>query len=234
MFDLQLFQRPQPPSTYEPQLQVDHQRMCGAAALVMAFRRYGIEVAQEKVWPAISRKHAGYQRAHTYLMAQAAIARGLIATILQTHRPWDTLKTCWQHNLTAIVNHRMHENSSDGHYSLLGRVTSDHLELYDPWQGPQTRLGRKQFLRLWLPTSDTDEISGNVLLCISTAEQQRGLWCHCNRLIDRTIRCKECRQSFEIGATEALGCWNWTCFERRWLRIFCPYCDHAFGGPGDS
>lgn len=213
------------PQGYEAQLRLPRQRMCGAASLVMAYRRCGLEVDQTSIWRSIAVEHLGDFRAHSYHMAADAIDRGLAASIIQTHQPWKSLEACWRNNIAAIVNYRASEASASGHYALLAGINQDSIRLHDPLAGPAIELGRDLFLKLWLPLSVNSEIAGNVLLAISRKEDEPGIWCHCNRPFEAAIDCQRCGHSISLQPAVALGCWNPECKDRLWYRLFCSQCD---------
>lgn len=212
-------------NNFEPQLQVPRQRMCGAAALVMAYRKMGVYVDQRDVWNNIATEHHGNFRAHTFRMAQDAIKRGLDALIIQSHQPWNILKTCWRNNVSAIVNHRVDTNSSEGHYSMLAGIGYETIKLSDPLLGPEIEREQSSFLDSWLPRGDQCEIAGNVLLAIANPSEQPSVWSHCNRPFDDAVLCCRCDLPISLKPAMALGCWNPTCTQRLWCRIFCPQCD---------
>lgn len=210
---------------FEPQLQQPNHRMCGAAALVMAYRRCGLNVDQQSIWKSIALEHRGQFRGHTYRMAGDAISRGLSASIIQTHQPWKMLKTCWRNNIHAVVNYRTSPDSAEGHYSLLAGIGNDTIRLLDPLAGPSVEIEKNEFLKLWLPISPHGEIAGNVLLAIALPNGQPDIWCHCNRPMEDSIECRHCGNAISLCPAMALGCWNQLCRDRLWYRIFCPNCD---------
>jgi hypothetical protein len=214
-----------PLDLYEPQLQLERQRMCGAAALVMAYRRCGLEVEQAVVWQSIAREYNGHFRAHSYLMARDALERGLVAVVLQSHRPWEILEACWRHDIAVILNHRLEADSHEGHYSLLAGMRGDRIRVQDPWLGPNVQYSRDEFLELWLPFGPNSEIAGNVLIAIAPALVQPPIWCHCNQLFEDALACPRCQTAIPLKPVVALGCWNERCSERLWWRLFCPNCD---------
>lgn len=212
---------------FVPQSTDENHRACGAASLAMAYQRCGISIEQNEIWNAIRHEHEGNFRAHTYHLAQDAIRRGLSACIIQSHQPLDILSACWQSNATAIVNHRLSEDSDEGHYSVLAGFNRDEIIFHDPLLGPSSAYTHDSFLSLWLPRqADFGEISGNVLLVITPSPTQKMLWCHCEKIIDSETLCESCATKISLQPASVLGCWNPRCSERRWLRIFCPNCDH--------
>lgn len=212
---------------FEAQTRAPKQRMCGAAALVMAYRRLGLNVDQNEVWKSVAHQHNGFFRAHTYHLAQDAIRRGLSAAIIQTHRPWELLKTCWQNNISAVINHRLNQDSHEGHYSVLAGIDGERLKLNDPLLGPEIEFEKEQFQKLWLPAGAKCEIAGNVLIAISNPATEPTILAHCNQVLDDSIECRKCNKPVILKPATALGCLNANCVQRFWHRLFCPNCDHA-------
>ncbi|MEI4861631.1 hypothetical protein Q8G41_29010, partial [Klebsiella pneumoniae] len=69
---------------YERQVNTLSPRMCGAAALCMVYRSFGVVCSQEEVWPALVAPSAtGVPCARTYLLCADALRRGLAAVTLQ-------------------------------------------------------------------------------------------------------------------------------------------------------
>lgn len=214
-----------PRNVYEPQLQLERQRMCGAATLVMAYRRCGLEVDQTVVWQSIAREYNGHFRAHSYQMARDALERGLVALVLQSHRPWEILQACWRNNITVILNHRLETGSHEGHYSLLAGIQGERIRVQDPWLGPNVEYTRDDFLKLWLPSEANSEIAGNVLIALAPTQAQPPIWCHCNHPFDDAIACPRCQVAIPLKPVIAMGCWHLKCSQRYWWRLFCPNCD---------
>ncbi len=212
---------------YEAQIRLPNQRMCGAAALVMVYRQFQIEVDQTELWEAVSHEYQNKRRAHTYDLAQDALNRGLSAVIVQSHQPWAILRNCWRNNIAVVINHRIDMDSHEGHYSLLTGIRQDSISLHDPLLGPNVERSRDDFLRLWMPAGEPCEIAGNVLIAISKPEDQPQIWSHCNQPFEDSIECPSCCNSINLKPAIALGCTKVSCRERLWYRIFCPRCDHA-------
>src|SRR5437762_197108 len=89
---------------YEKQ-QGDH--TCGAAALCMVYRAFGIECTQTEIWERVAKARYGSKRARTYLLAADAIERGLSALVIKASEPWRILQRCHEHGVLPIINHRM-------------------------------------------------------------------------------------------------------------------------------
>lgn len=212
---------------YEPQLRAENHRMCGAAALAMAYRNCDLSVDQPEIWNQISEPFQGKFRARTCLMASDAIARELACLTIQTHQPWKILRQCWRNNIAVVLNHRVGTNSTEGHYSVLAGCGDHSILINDPLQGPEIELSHEDFQKLWLPNSPESEISGNILLAIARRDEQPSLWCHCDRPLEDFVNCNHCGFQIPLQPALALGCWNRNCPDRNWWRLFCPNCDHS-------
>ncbi|MFK7768199.1 MAG: C39 family peptidase [Mariniblastus sp.] len=211
---------------FEPQMRAPKQRMCGAATLAMAYRKCGLNASQEEIWKSVAHCYNGYYRAHTHHLAQDAIARGLSAAIIQTHKPWETLEACWRNNISVVVNHRLNHDSNEGHYSLFAGFREDQVRLHDPLLGPNVEMTREQMQKLWLPSSPDSEIAGNVLIAISDRDSEPAVWSHCNQIFEDAVVCSNCNHNVSLKPVHSLGCTQENCKQRLWWRIFCPSCDH--------
>src|SRR5262249_52843482 len=100
---------------YEPQRKVPDARMCGAAALCMVYRSFGIPCEQIEVWEQVARGPRGRRAARTHVLCQDAGRRGLSGLILQAADPWAALQRCAAHGLRVILNHRLSLAKPDGH-----------------------------------------------------------------------------------------------------------------------
>lgn len=200
--------------------------MCGAAALVMAYRQCGIEVDQNELWDDIAHEHNGNRRAHTHHMAADALKRGLVAVIMQTHQPWRLLEQCYRNNISVVINHRIHSTTDEGHYSLLTGISYESVTIHDPLVGPNCQYDLNEFQTLWLPKSVSSEIAGNVLIAIARRDEQPSIWSHCNNPFEEALRCQNCQFPIPLKPARALGCWKQDCRERFWWKLFCPRCDY--------
>ena len=212
---------------YEAQLAIPGQRMCGAAAVVMALRRLGIQTDQKHVWQQIAQQHDQHFRASTYHLARFVHQVGLSASVIQSHQPWKVLQTCWQNNLSVIINHRLGPHHNEGHYSVLARINRNTIHLHDQSLGPSVAYSKEEFLALWLPTSSQSEIAGNVLVAITNSDYEPSIWAHCNQCIPKSMACRNCGNELPLQPVRALGCVQPTCVQRLWYRLFCPQCDAA-------
>src|SRR5262245_28619540 len=132
---------------YEAQLTA---RMCGAAALCMVYRSFGLDCTQAEVWKAIQEAGPdGAPGTKTHLLAQDALGRGLAALVVQANRPWATLQACTLHNVRAILNHRLSLERPEGHYSAVAEINDREAFLHDPLLGPSRRQSRADLLQMW-------------------------------------------------------------------------------------
>ncbi len=199
--------------------------MCGAAALCMVYRSFGMAVSQaelaEKLTPPGPFGNAG---ARTYLLAQDALARGLSAIVMRARDPLATLKAC--HNLLRVIlNHRPRPESTNGHFTVLVDFAGDHVVVHDPLAGPNTRILQSDLLKLWQPLGGTSEITGNVLVVLAKDQQSAAPCRRCGNPIPETSTCPGCGQSIALRPASVLGCMSASCPERAWETLFCPLCD---------
>jgi hypothetical protein len=211
---------------YERQTDPTSNRMCGAAALCMVYRSFGITASQVELAPKLTGpKASGNSAARTYLMAQDALARGLGAVVFRAKDPLGTLKACQDRPVRLVLNHRMNLESPRGHFSVLVRVADEHVVVHDPQIGPSTRILATDLLKLWRPLGGASEITGNVLAAFGKDRQAADPCPKCETVVPETITCPGCRKPILLQPAAVLGCMNATCPERTWAALFCPYCD---------
>jgi hypothetical protein len=246
----------QPPAIpFELQDHAIGQRMCGAAALCMVYRSFGLLLTQAEVWETIARNDASGNRAgRTYLLAADALRRGLTALVLQARRPWQTLAACWSAGVRVILNHRVRPSSLRGHFSVLAGLSDEQAWLHDPAIGPAQPIARADLLLLWSAIRGS-EIAGQVLVAVAqphdptrtAARADRGAGCAdrgagcadrgagcadrgagcavCGARPTQSARCAGCGRAVPLSPSAALGCPKWDCAGRLWTRLFCPHCD---------
>jgi hypothetical protein len=203
-------------------------RMCGAAALCMVYRSFGLTASQAELWPKIARRSATRQLgARTYLLAQDALQRGLGALVIQAHDPVAILRRCLDNSLRAILNHRLDLELPTGHYTVLVGLTEQHVLLHDPQVGPSTRLLLYDLLKLWQPSAGLSEITGRVLVALAQSKSVQPPCNVCGSVIPETVPCPSCKQAIPLQPAAALGCAGADCPARMWEMIFCPFCDTA-------
>lgn len=205
---------------YERQI---NDRACGAAALAMAYRTFGIQIAQEDVWRRLSPDGTGIR---TQQIVADARKNGLHALALQARSPWDALRRCIDSSLLVIVNHRPNRSSSLGHFSVVSAIADDYLFLHDPNDGPDRVVPQSRFLEMWSRESYQSQIAGQALVAIGERSTSDDWKCRrCAADIRPTIECSSCRTIYAPEPFAAIGCMRLSCTERTWLRIFCPDCD---------
>lgn len=211
---------------YEKQPDEPPRLMCGAAALCMVYRSYGLELTQESVWPYISRSgFAGQKVARTYLLAADALRHGLTAVVFQAKDPWPTLRRCLNADLRVIVNHAIGGQRFSGHYSVLTGCDDDGLTLHDPLVGPDRRLTKSEFLELWQPRYGRGDVVGNILVAFADHSQWPTVCAECGHVNPTSWVCSICRKDCPLQPLAGLGCTQKDCARRVWQRLYCPYCD---------
>ena len=152
--------------SYEPQRPANaSERRCGAAALVMVYRALGRQADQQAVF----RDLDGSSR--TYRLAGHAMAVGLSAAVVRFRDPWEPLLRLPEllPEAVTILNHRLDFEEKAGHFSVFLRteqVPEEQVVIHDPQRGPQRRLTKEMFLRLWNPSADDSEIRGRIAVLI--------------------------------------------------------------------
>src|SRR5438309_779044 len=144
---------------FEHQLDAPDPRMCGAAALCMVYRSFGLACEQAEIWSEIARGPRGRRLSRTQLLCQHAIRRGLSGLIVQASDPWAALQRCGAGGLRVILNHRLSATKLEGHYTVLVRLDEEAVFVHDPAAGPERRISRDDFHRLWKPPLSRSEIS---------------------------------------------------------------------------
>src|SRR5262249_17851428 len=121
---------------YERQSEPTSNRMCGAAALCMVYRSFGVACTQAEL--AAKLAGAGPARnlgARPYLLAQDALSRGISALVFRARDPLRTLRDCQDQPVRLILNHRLGIESHAGHFSALVSVGEEDVVLHDPQIG---------------------------------------------------------------------------------------------------
>jgi hypothetical protein len=200
--------------------------MCGAAALCMVYRSFGMSSSQVEIAAKLTRPGPYAQSgARTHVLAQDALARGLSAIVLRASDPLGTLKLCRDRPLRAILNHRPRRESSNGHFTVLVDLEGDLVVVHDPLSGPNTRIRAEDLLQLWQPLGGASEITGNVLVVLAKERQSAGPCPKCGSSIPDAINCPVCGRSVALRPASVLGCASDSCPERAWETVFCPHCD---------
>jgi hypothetical protein len=212
---------------FEGQRTTPDTRMCGAAALCMVYRSFGLACEQAEVWEAVARGPRGRRLARTHLLCKDAVRRGLFGLIVQAAEPWTALRYCSASGLRVILNHRLSPAKLEGHYTVLVRTKDDAVVLHDPAAGPERWIARDEFLRLWKPPRSRSEITGDVYIALTDQPPAAAACTACGAVVPGSHRCDGCRQPFPVHPAAALGCTEPNCPQRVWQRIFCPECDTA-------
>lgn len=213
------------PIPYERQITSD---ACGAAALAMVYRSFGLTCSQDEIWPRSARAgHLRVPRTKTWLLCADALNLGLAAMTLKVCDPWSTLQLCAQQNIRAIVNHRLSNETPVGHYSVLVAIDDQHVLLHDPQLGPERRLSRDELLDLWGRRIGDWEITGRVLLAVARPSPAAHVCPQCGAEAARSMRCAACGEPVPLEPARLLGCLDAQCAERTWEQLFCPHCDFA-------
>ena len=114
-------------------------RLCGAAALTMAYRALGLEATQDEVWPSVAGKNRrGDDCARTHRLAADALRRGLAAVVIQALDPWSILAS-EPVKAVLILNHRPTPAAWTGHFTVLVQRGPDAVVVHDPQFGPFRR-----------------------------------------------------------------------------------------------
>jgi Papain-like cysteine protease AvrRpt2 len=211
---------------YEHQVNTLSPRMCGAAALCMVYRSFGLNCSQEEVWPAIAVTGAGTLAvARTYLLCADALRRGFASLTLQARYALPLLQAALAQEVRVIVNHRQGLNAPAGHYSVVVALDDEGIALHDPWLGPAQWLAQAEWLKLWCPGRWNREVSGNLAVYIGhcSAEPARCRLCEC--AIPPQVPCPTCRKEIPLQPSSLLGCPDGNCPARMWDLLFCPWCD---------
>jgi hypothetical protein len=208
---------------YERQVNTLSPRMCGAAALCMVYRSFGLACSQEEVWPAIA---AGSRsRARTYMLCADALRRGFAAVTLQVRHALGLLRAVLEQEVRVILNHRQSLNSRGGHYSVLVGMDEEGLAIHDPWLGPARWLEQAEWLKLWRPGRGNTEVRGNLAVFIGPLAAESWRCRVCTRVVPPQLSCPTCRKEIPLRPSLVLGCLDFNCPQRTWDLLFCPWCD---------
>ena len=209
---------------YERQQDADGNRMCGAAALCMVYRSFGVECTQAEVWQAVA---GGTRSARTRLICADSLQRGFDALIVRARVPWDVLRVCSGNSILAS--------------SITGSPSNRPTATHGPGgpgrrsgggprsQGrPGSQPGPNPVARALATERAGLGITGRVLVAITPGARHRG------RLLAlsgpdsgvRSLRpvCREIR----LQPAAVLGCVAEDCCGRLWEALFCPQCDTTY------
>jgi hypothetical protein len=214
---------------YEKQADPQDGRMCGAAALSMVYRSLGLPVTQREVWPKIARHNfRGSLAGSAHLIIRDALDRGLAALGVQARNPVQVLRRCQEAGVRAVLNHRLAEDVSTGHFTVLVEVGKDDVVVHDPHFGPSRHVRQPDLLDLWRPRYLNSEIVGNVLIGIAPRGEGTAACAACQTPIPATLLCPGCGQPIPLRPAALLGCMRADCPARQWDGICCPFCDQIW------
>jgi len=212
---------------YEKQMTANGQRTCGAAALQMIYKSFGIDLPQLAIWNAIALPDGqGGRFANTYRITLDVILRGMHAVAFRAKDPILAVEKILENNIDVIMNHRVSENVGFGHYTVAIDIGQTTIKFHDPQFGKKLTRSLNEMRSLWTPKHIPSEISGNVLIAIS--QNVSGHTCHvCGQSSRENIICPTCKISLSLQPVAALGCTRTGCDAKLWEFIVCPYCDHV-------
>jgi hypothetical protein len=213
---------------FEPQLNSDGQRTCGAAALAMVYGAVGLNIPQLAIWRVISLPDAhGGRFCRTYRLPLDASLRGMHAIAFKAKDPVRAVAATLASGDHAIMNHRLAEESGFGHYTVALAVSDTEIHLHDPALGPAQRMPLEAIRQLWVPKFENCEITGNFIVALATAVTSHTC-ATCGTKLPELVRCPACHCRFPVSPGAALGCFSVECTSRLWEQILCPYCDATF------
>lgn len=182
-------------------------RRCGAAALTMVYRSFGIATDRETIGLELDGYESNLNRARTFHLSRNAVEHGLAAIPCRLRNPWKFLITGISDDLRIILNHRIRSDSPFGHFTVLidANKNNETICVHDPQLGPNRTLSKAELLELWTPHGTDDEITGRVAVLISNEPSNEAL-------------CKKCENRFSLKPFERY-------FKDSIQTVFCPWCD---------
>lgn len=211
---------------YQRQSDPQTNRTCGAACLSMVYRSFGKEVSQAQIWPAIGKRNRfGSLASTTHLMTLDALRHGFAGVAIQARHPLQILRLCKESGIRAILNHRLKNDITTGHYTVLVDIDNKNVVLHDPFYGPSRRLLHSELLALWQRRFSNSEIVGNVIIGVAAQPAAKTACCLCRTPIPSSVDCPKCKKTVNLNPGVLLGCMNSDCVGRMWNYICCPSCD---------
>jgi hypothetical protein len=202
------------------------ERACGAAALCMVYRSFGLDWSQSEIWERIARAGPWDQlRTSTRLLGADALGCGLAALILKARDPCRALELSQGTDVRIILNLRHSATSQAGHYSVFVSIDAEDVVLHDPHWGPFRKLTRAELQELWRPNRGPTEITGHVLVAFAGAPASAVDCELCGANTPESVSCVSCQKAIVLRPGDVLGCVNANCRARTWEQIFCPNCD---------
>jgi hypothetical protein len=153
------------------------------------------------------------------------LRRGFAAVTLQVRQALGLLRAALEQEVRVIVNHRPGLNSRGGHYSVLVGMDEEGLFLHDPLLGPVQWLDQAEWLKLWRPGWANSEVRGNLAVFIGQRAAESPRCRTCGRGVPPQLPCPTCRKEIPLRPGLVLGCLDFSCPERTWDLLFCPWCD---------
>ena len=203
---------------------------CGAAALAMAYRWFGLEDTQTEIWNRIgtgSLLEPTY--IHTRQLAVDALERGLHALVLQVQGEWLAVRQALEIGACCIVNHRLAKDQTTGHFSVVTGLEDFHVSLNDPFVGSR-RLTCDELLKLWGAGMASLSVPGLVMVVIADAKSPIAACSLCQTGTPASeLPCDHCGRQVPLEPGTVLGCMRRGCPMRSWDRLFCPWCDRKIG-----
>lgn len=213
------------PTPQDPQAQ----RACGAACLSAVYKTLGKEIPANAIWPLIAKQNRlGSLASTTHLMTLHALSQGFSAVAIQARHPIHLLGVCRDKGIAAILNHRLREDVSTGHFSILADIDGTHVVLKDAAFGQMRRITHAEMLRLWQPSTSPSEILGNVLIGIAADTGEAPPCEFCHTPMPAQTGCPKCKRPVTLRPAAVLGCIRQTCLARAWNYVCCPSCDYVW------
>lgn len=214
---------------FEAQINRDGQRTCGAAALNMVYKSFGIVLPQEAVWRVISLPDAhGGRFARTYRIAFDAMLRGVSAVAFKARDPIQAVQMILASGGSVIMNHRLRDNTGYGHYTVALSADNEKIVLHDPEFGPAQQKPASLMRELWQPKFASCEITGNFLIALAQGAPTSCNCTACGGLSRAAVSCPACHVTIPLQPSASLGCCSSTCDSRLWEALLCPFCDATF------
>src|SRR5262245_38178821 len=200
--------------------------MCGAAALCMVLRSFGVSTTQGEVWSHIKSPYQDRHRrgSRPVYLARHAHHHRLSALVLRAAQPWELLRRCFRPDVRVIVLHRRGFGSFGLHASVLRGLDETGVVLHDPLRRLDRSLGRDEFLALWGPHPWAIVAEGYLLVVIARSIMS-GLVCSCGQPVPETLPCPHCQEAILLQPAVAAGCGRADCREINWQELHCPRCE---------
>jgi hypothetical protein len=214
---------------FEEQNNLEGQRTCGAAALNMVYKSFGITLPQAAIWRVISLPDAyGGRFARTYRIAFDALLRGVCAVAFKARDPIRAVQMILASGNRVIMNHRLTADTGVGHYTVALAADEDKIIFHDPQFGSAQEKPTSLMRELWQLKFTPCEITGNFLIALARNAPSSYTCNKCGVLCPVSVTCPACYLTIPLQPSTALGCWSKTCDSRLWQSLLCPFCDTIF------